>query len=68
MISRELETEILRLYHAEGWRCYGQQWLRRTGRKFLASRLQQGDLTDLLWSPMRARWAAPKRLPYLQAS
>ena len=49
-------------------RCYGQQWLRRTGRKFLASRVQQGGLTDLLWSPMRARWAAPKRLPYLQAS
>jgi Radical SAM superfamily len=54
---------------SEGFKqCYGQQWLRRTGRKFLASRLQQGNLTDLLWSPMRARWAAPKRLPYLQAS
>jgi hypothetical protein len=48
--------------------CYGKNWLGRTARKFLSSRLQRRDLTELLWSPVRARWAAPKRLPYLQAS
>jgi Radical SAM superfamily len=48
--------------------CYGKKWLGRTVRKFLSSRLQRRDLTELLWSPARARWAAPKRLPYLQAS
>lgn len=48
--------------------CYGEKWLGRTVRKFLSSRLQRRDLTELFWSPVRARWAAPKRLPYLQAS
>ena len=53
----------------EGFKlCYGQPWLRRTARKFLSSRVQRRDLTDLLWSPVRSRWAAPARLPYLGAS
>ncbi len=48
--------------------CYGKRWLRRTARKFLASRVRGRDLTDLLWSPKNARWAAPERLPYLHTS
>jgi radical SAM superfamily enzyme YgiQ (UPF0313 family) len=48
--------------------CYGKKWLRRTVTKFLSSRVQRRDLTDLLWSPVRSRWAAPARLPYLGAS
>ena len=53
----------------EGFKlCYGQPWLRRTVTKFLSSRVQRRDLTDLLWSPVRSRWAAPARLPYLGAS
>ncbi len=48
--------------------CYGGEWLRRTGRKFLKSRVRQGTLTNLLWSPLQARWADPGRLPYLAPS
>ena len=48
--------------------CYGKHWLRRTATKFISSRVQRRDLTDLLWSPVRSRWAAPARLPYLGAS
>jgi radical SAM superfamily enzyme YgiQ (UPF0313 family) len=44
--------------------CYGSEWLRRTARKFVSSRRRSGDLVNLLWSPLPARWAAPKRLPY----
>ena len=44
--------------------CYGPAWLPRTTRKFLSSRRRSRDLTSLLWSPLPARWAAPKRLPY----
>jgi len=44
--------------------CYGPTWLRRTTRKFLSNRRRSGDLSSLLWSPLPARWAAPKRLPY----
>jgi len=44
--------------------CYGSDWFRRTTRKFLSSRRRSGDLVNLLWSPLPARWAAPKRLPY----
>src|SRR5258708_1838859 len=46
-------------------KCYGKDWLGRTGKKFLKSRLRQHDLTNLLLSPLHARWAEPKRLPYL---
>jgi len=48
--------------------CYGKDWLRRTMRKFLASKLRRGDLGDLLLSPLHARWADPRRLPYLHPS
>ena len=48
--------------------CYGKDWLRRTGRKFLTSRLRRRDLGDLLLSPLHARWAEPRRLPYLHPS
>jgi hypothetical protein len=47
--------------------CYEKPWLRRTVRKFVKSRLRSGDLTDVLWSPLHARWATPSRLPYLTA-
>lgn len=49
-------------------KCYGNDWLRRTGKKFLASRLRKHDLCNLLMSPLRARWAEPRRLPYLDPS
>jgi radical SAM superfamily enzyme YgiQ (UPF0313 family) len=49
-------------------KCYGKDWLRRTGRKFLASRLRRHDLSDLLFGPLHARWAEPRRLPYLGPS
>jgi len=45
--------------------CYGRDWLRRTGRKFLKSRVRNGELANLLFSPLHARWATPQRLPYL---
>jgi hypothetical protein len=48
--------------------CYGKDWLRRTGRKFLASRVRRHDLGDLLLSPLRTRWAKPRQLPYLEMS
>ena len=48
--------------------CYGRDWLRRTATKFVKSRMSQRNLTDLLWSPLQARWAAPHRLPYLLPS
>ncbi len=49
-------------------RCYGRQWLRRRGTKnSLASRVQQGNLTDLLWSPMPGHGGRrAKRAAYLQ--
>jgi radical SAM superfamily enzyme YgiQ (UPF0313 family) len=46
-------------------KCYGKDWLGRTGKKFLYSRLRRHDLSRLLLSPLHARWAEPKRLPYL---
>jgi len=48
--------------------CYGPGWLQRTTRKFLASRLRRRDLSNLLWSPRYARWAEPRRLPFLADS
>ena len=45
--------------------CYGKDWLRRTSGKFLKSRLRRGDLGKMLLSPLHARWAEPRRLPYL---
>ncbi len=45
--------------------CYGKDWLRRTGRKFIKSRVRNGELSNLLLSPLHARWATPQRLPYL---
>ncbi|HWF13519.1 MAG TPA: radical SAM protein [Candidatus Acidoferrales bacterium] len=47
--------------------CYGKDWLRRTSGKFLKSRLRRGDLGNLFLSPLHARWAEPRRLPYLEA-
>ena len=52
----------------QGFRhCYGSKWLKRTIKKFLAMRWVQGNLTSVLAGPVRARWAAPGRLPYLPA-
>jgi hypothetical protein len=48
--------------------CYGKDWLRRTGRKFLASRVRRGELGRLFLNPLHARWAEPRRLPYLRPS
>jgi Radical SAM superfamily len=50
----------------EGFRvCYGKQWLTRTTKKFFAMRRRQNDMTAFLLGPVRSRWAAPHRLPYL---
>ena len=50
----------------EGFRqCYGTKWLARTTKKFLAMRRIQRDMSSILLGPVRARWAAPSRLPYL---
>jgi len=63
------DTKHLEALLKEGFRlCYGGPWLRRTMRKFLNSRFEQGDLANLLASPLHARWAAPERLPYFAAS
>jgi hypothetical protein len=48
--------------------CYGKDWLRRTGRKFIKSRVRNGELGNLLWGPLHARWATPQRLPYLASA
>ena len=48
--------------------CYDKDWLRQTYRRFLATRFKRRDLSELLWSPFRARWATPSRLPYLATS
>ena len=48
--------------------CYGPDWLGRTVRKFVYSRLRSGDLTDLFWSPLHTQWSAAGRLPYLPAA
>ena len=48
--------------------CYGNEWLRRTMKKFLGSRMRRQDVSGMLWGPLRARWATPSRLPYLAAS
>src|ERR1700676_3069069 len=48
--------------------CYGKDWLRRTGRKFLASRMRRHDLSDLLLSPLHVGWANPRALPNLPLS
>src|SRR5215471_14775947 len=59
---------VLEALLEQGFRqCYGSQWLKRTIKKFLAMRWVKGDLTSILAGPVRARWAAPKRLPYLPA-
>ncbi len=53
----------------EGFRlCYGTDWLPHVLRKFLSRRWVQRDIASLLWSPLRARWATPRRLPYLAAA
>ena len=46
-------------------RCYGNGWLKRTSKKFLAMRRAQSDFSDILMGPVRARLAAPHRLRYL---
>lgn len=43
---------------------YGNGWAGRTWRKFLARRRAQRELSSLFVNPLRARWAAPQRLPY----
>lgn len=53
----------------QGFRnCYGNGWLRRTSKKFLAMRRIQRDLSSVLMGPVRARLAAPHRLRYLPPS
>lgn len=47
--------------------CYGRNWLKRSMKKFLAMRRVQRDLSSVLMGPIRARLAAPQRLPYLPA-
>ena len=50
----------------QGFRgCYSGDWLTRTCKKFLAMRQRQHDFSSVLLGPVRARWAAPQRLPYL---
>jgi radical SAM superfamily enzyme YgiQ (UPF0313 family) len=50
----------------QGFRgCYGSDWLVRTSKKFLAMRRLQRDFSSILMGPVRTRWAAPQRLPYL---
>lgn len=52
----------------QGFReCYGTNWLKRTTKKFLAMRRIQRDFSSILAGPVRARLAAPHRLPYLPA-
>ncbi len=49
----------------EGFKlAYGARWMQRIWRKFLARRWAQRDLSSFFISPLRARWAAPGRLPY----
>jgi pyruvate-formate lyase-activating enzyme len=46
--------------------CYGKNWLKRTTKKFLAMRRVRHDLvSSVLMGPLRARLAAPQRLPFL---
>jgi len=52
----------------QGFRgCYDLDWLKRTSKKFLAMRRVQRDFSSILTGPVRARLAAPHRLPYLPA-
>ncbi len=52
----------------EGFRMsYGTGWMPRIWRKFISRRRVQRDLSTLLLSPLRARWAVPQRLPYFAA-
>jgi len=52
----------------QGFRgCYDMNWLKRTSKKFLAMRRVQRDFSSILTGPVRARLAAPHRLPYLPA-
>jgi len=45
--------------------CYGNGWLKRTSKKFLATRRIQRDFSSILMGPVRARLASPHRLRYL---
>jgi radical SAM superfamily enzyme YgiQ (UPF0313 family) len=50
----------------QGFRgCYEGDWLARTTKKFLRMRRMQHDLSCLFMGPVRVRWAAPHRLPFL---
>jgi radical SAM superfamily enzyme YgiQ (UPF0313 family) len=50
----------------QGFRgCYEGGWLARTTKKFLRKRRMQHDLSCLFIGPVRVRWAAPHRLPFL---
>ena len=50
----------------QGFRgCYGNGWLMRTSKKFLATRRIQRDFSSVLMGPVRARLASPHRLHYL---
>jgi len=57
---------VLEALLEQGFRsCYGQQWLKRTVKRFLAKRWLDKDLAGVLTGPLGARWAAPHRLPFL---
>lgn len=50
----------------QGFRqCYGSAWLKRTMKKFVAKRWAERDFAGVALGPMRARLAAPHRLPFL---
>ena len=57
---------VLEALLEQGFRnCYGPQWLKRTMKKFVAKRWLERDLAGLLTGPIGARWASPRRLPFL---
>jgi len=50
----------------QGFRgCYSSEWLKRTSKKFLVMRRIHRDFLSVVMGPVRARLAAPHRLPYL---
>ena len=59
---------VLEALLEQGFRgCYDRRWLTRTAKKFLAMRRVQRDVSSVLTGPVRARLAAPQRLPFLPA-
>ncbi|HEV2489323.1 MAG TPA: radical SAM protein [Candidatus Acidoferrales bacterium] len=62
------EPAVFESLLAEGFQlCYSQGWPLRVMRKFVSRRRARRDVADMIWNPIRARWAAPQRLPYFAA-